>query len=299
MEIEQYVQSREDLQNQEDELRAWEASLLNSDYGEKCCKTIELRNGGKVEPMPLVTKESMLSWGKLGAINKKNVYALHRIIILVYSSAVLEETMGEITMYLFNTGTGQKICVCENHQVSETAAFVARWPRAVAMGTGGLALLISKNGVDIDKGGLIGSVATYWEDKLSTKMPYEKQLSTLVYPLNLQEPAFFMKNPRQLRSLLAKRITLGQQNEQTELEPQRIDLIEKGHATSRPRILRPKEPLVPAAPRITNVSETPSSSGTPRPPDSGDTSSTGAAKPVYVAKKGPPVKTEKTAKLPQ
>lgn len=225
-----------------------------------------------------------MSWGKLSVVNKKNVYALHRIIILVYSSAVLEETMGEITMYLFNTGTGQKICVCENHQVSETAAFVARWPRAVAMGTGGLALLISKNGVDIDNGGLIGTVSTYWEDKMSTRMPYEKQLPTLVYPLNLQEPAFFMKNPRQLRSLLAKRITLGQHNAQAELEPQRLDLIEKGHATSRPRVLRPKEVSVPAAPRITEVVDVPSTSG---------------VKPVYVAKKGPPVKTERTTKPPQ
>ncbi len=281
MEIEQFVQSRDDLNKQEDELRAWEASLLNSDYGEKCCKVIELRKGGKVEPLPLVTKESMLSWGKLSVINKKNVYALHRIIILVYSSAVLEDTMGEITMYLFNTGTGQKICVCENHQVSETAAFVARWPRAVAMGTGGLALLISKNGVDIDNGGLIGTVSTYWEDKMSTKMPYEKQLPTLVYPLNLQEPAFFMKNPRQLRSLLAKRITLGQQNTQAELEPQRLDLIEKGHAVSRPLVLRPKEATVPAAPRITEAV---------------DASSTSGAKPVQVAKKGTPVKIERTTK---
>lgn len=92
-----------------------------------------------------------------------------------------------------------------------------------------------------------------------------------------------MKNPRQLRSLLAKRITMGQQNAQVELEPQRLDLIEKGHAVTRPLVLRPKEALVPAVPRITEVVDAPSTSG---------------VKPVYVAKKGHPVKTERTTKPP-
>lgn len=221
MDINRFISSQEEMLEEENSLRDWEQSLLTMPK-DKCCKSIQLLNTSEVKPLPLVTKESLLSFGKLSTALQSRVYTLHRLIIIVYAPGVLSTTTGTISMNLWHAGTSETIPICQDHPVSKAVVFVARWPRAIRTGDKGINLLVQKENVSVLRSGFIGTLYPYWEDKLSSKMIYEKELPVLKYDVEEQDPAMYVKNPAMLRSMLTHRIALGKTG--TDLKEQTIGL---------------------------------------------------------------------------
>ncbi len=222
-------------------LREWEMTLCMNNIQEKCCTTINLYNGVPIVPMALVTKESKSLLSKLMEVHRGKVYSLHRMIILLYVPSILKGTPGQLSIKLLNTATSEAIDVVTDHPANSSAVFVARWPRAVLTTGAGISLVFSATGVPTKTGSLIGSVHPYWEDKMSTKMVYEKQLPTLVYPLEEQDPSHYIKDVKMLRSVIASRVHMGGQGADT--APQAVAITRpnvkmlggsKAAATSRP-----------------------------------------------------------------
>lgn len=207
--IDTYISSHEAFLEEEQALREWEMALASSSIREKCCLSLNVYNGVPVQPLLLQTKESKSLLGRLSDKAQKRVYSLHRMIMVIWAPAVLKETSGTLSMVLMNLSSGEKIEICRDHQVSQASTFVTRWPRALESGGKGLALLPCVEGVPVLRGALVGVLHPYWEDKLSTKMVYEKQLPTLAYPLEEQEPAIYVKDSRQLRSAMLLKFHAG------------------------------------------------------------------------------------------
>lgn len=208
MDINSFISSQAEMLEEESSLRDWEQSLLTMPK-DKCCKSIQLFNTSEVKPLPLVTKESIVNFSGLSKALQSRVYTLHRLIIIVYAPAVRSTTTGTLSMNLWHAGTGETIQICEDHPVSKSVVFVARWPRAVLTGNKGIALLVQKENVSVLRSGFIGTLYPYWEDKLSSKMIYEKELPVLKYDVEEQDPALYVKNPAMLRTMLTHRIALG------------------------------------------------------------------------------------------
>lgn len=205
-----------------DALREWEMAMDLNAISEKVCVSINLYNGVPMVPMSLVTKESKSLLGKLMSKAQEKVYSLHRLIVIAYVPAVLETTTGTFSIKLFNTSTAESIDVVADHPVNKAATFVARWPRAVLAKADGLSLLVAASNVTTRTGSLIGSFHPFWEDKLSRKMVYEKQLPTLVYLLEEQDPSHYVKDMSMLRALMASRVHLGGTG--SDVGPQTISL---------------------------------------------------------------------------
>jgi hypothetical protein len=207
--IESFVTSQQQEYDEIQSLQEWELALNLGTASEKCCHTINLYSGVPVVPMALMSKESKSFLSKLMESTRDRVYALHRMIMILYTPSVLKDTEGLLSIKLLSRDTNESTTVVKDHPVHQAAAFVCRWPRAVLAKSAGLALLAAFTGVDIKKGGLVGVLSPYWEDKLSTKMVYEKQLPSKTFPLEEQDPAFYIKDLKQLRAVVAARIHLG------------------------------------------------------------------------------------------
>lgn len=220
---------------EENSLREWEQSLLMMPK-DKCCKSIQLFNTSEVKPLPLITKESLGSFATLTKALQSRIYTLHRLIIIVYAPAVRSTTSGSLSMSLWHAGTGESILICEDHPVSKSAVFVARWPRAVLTGNKGINLLVEKENVSVLRSGFIGTIYPYWEDKLSSKMIYEKELPVLKYDVEEQDPALYVKNPAMLRSMLTHRIAMGKSG--SDLQQQTISLTVSG-SMKQPQVQPP------------------------------------------------------------
>lgn len=210
MEIESFIQSKNAEFEHLQKLAEWEGDLVAACVEEKSCACIKLFNGQSVTALPLVTSESRGLLAKLRVATRDRVFALHRMIMIVWAPAVLRTTAGSLTAKIYNQSTGESVELCTNHPVAQAAVFVGRWPRAVlADQKNGLALLVSVSGVPIKKDGLIGVMHPVWEDKLSSKMVYEKQLPSLSFPIDEQEPALYIKDVNMLRSLVHSRLHVG------------------------------------------------------------------------------------------
>ncbi len=220
--LESFVVSHELMAAESDALREWELSMDLNAVRERVCTSINLYNGVPVVPMALVSKESRGLLSKLQDRALERVYALHRLIVIAYVPSVLGGTAGVINVKLLNVATGESIEVARDHPVKQAATFVARWPRAVLAKADGLALLFTATDVPTRKGSLIGTFHPFWEDKLSSKMVYEKQLPTLVYNLEEQDPSHYVKNVGMLRALMASKVHLGGVG--SDMVPQTISL---------------------------------------------------------------------------
>ena len=224
-----------------------------SSVSEKRCHSINILNGVPVVPMSLKSKESKSLLAKLkdGALDR--VFSLHRMIMLLYSPSVLAGTSGTLTMKLLNIDSGETILITSDHPVSQAATFVCRWPRAVLAQAAGLALLIAVDSVDTKRGSLVGVLTPFWEDKMSTKMVYERELPALMYPLEEQEPAFYVKDLKRLRSVISSRILLGGSG--SDIAPQVVTL---SLPPRTPKVARPS-PMseVPVAPPALSEAGTP------------------------------------------
>lgn len=210
MEIESFIQSRNAEFEHLQKLAEWEGDLVAACVEEKSCACIKLLNGQSVKALPLITSESRGLLAKLRVATRDRAFALHRMIMIVWAPAVLRTTAGSLTAKIYNQSTGESIELCSDHPVAQAAVFVGRWPRAVlADQRDGLALLVSVSGVPIKKDGLIGVMHPVWEDKLSSKMVYEKQLPSLTFPIEEQEPALYIKDTSVLKSLVHSRIHVG------------------------------------------------------------------------------------------
>jgi len=144
------------------------------------------------------------------------------MILILYAPSVLAQTSGTMTLKLLNQDTGETILVVSEHPVAQAATFVCRWPRAVLAKSKGLALLVATEDVDTIRGSLVGVLSPFWEDKVSTKMVYEKELPSLMYPLEEQEPALYVKDLKRLRSVVASRVLLGGHGQ--DIAPQQLSL---------------------------------------------------------------------------
>lgn len=210
MEIESFIQSKNAEFEHLQKLAEWEGDLVAACVEEKSCACIKIFNGQSVKALPLISTESRGLIAKLRVATRDRVFALHRMIMIVWAPAVLRTTAGSLTAKIYNQSTGESIELCTNHPVAQAAVFVGRWPRAVlADQKDGLALLLSVSGVPIKKDGLIGVMHPVWEDKLSSKMVYEKQLPSLSFPIDEQEPALYVKDSSALKSLVYSRIHVG------------------------------------------------------------------------------------------
>jgi len=156
------------------------------------------------------------------------------MIMVLYAPSVLSHTDGTLSLKIINRDSGETIDVVMDHPVAQAATFVCRWPRAVLAQGAGLALLAAVDGVSTKRGSLVGVLTPFWEDKLSTKMVYEKQLATLVYPLEEQEPAYYVKDMKRLRALVANRVHLGGQG--SDVEEQTISLARPKLVPSKPQL---------------------------------------------------------------
>lgn len=220
--ISTFIVSQQDQLAEADALREWEMAMDLNAISEKVCVSINLYNGVPVVPMALITKESRGLLSKLMSQAQDKVYSLHRLIVVAYVPAVLRTTTGTLAIKLFNTSTAETIDIVAEHPVNIAATFVARWPRAVLAKADGISLLVAASNVPTKTGSLIGSFHPFWEDKLSRKMVYEKQLPTLVYRLEEQEPTHYVKDLSMLRALMASRVHLGGKG--SDLVPQTISL---------------------------------------------------------------------------
>jgi len=230
--VESFVVSHEQQVLEAEALLEWELALALGSTSEKTCTSINVYNGVPVVPMSLTTKESRFMISKLMGKNKDRVYELHRMILILYAPSVLHGAVGTMCVRLINRDSGETISVVDSHPVSQAATFVCRWPRAVLARGAGLALLAAVDGVTTRRGSLVGVLTPYWEDKLSTKMVYEKQLPALVYPLEEQEPAYYIKDMKRLRSLVYDRVHLGGKG--IDMEEQTISLAHQKAKTQGP-----------------------------------------------------------------
>nr|WRQ64702.1 movement protein [Martellivirales sp.] len=221
--INSYVVSHEQSQLENDALREWELALALGGSNEKCCHSVNILNGVPVVPMQLASKESKSLVARLMDGARDRVYSLHRMILILYAPSVLARTGGTLTLKLINRDTGETILVASEHPVSQAATFVCRWPRAILANSAGLALLVATEAVDTKRGSLVGVLTPFWEDKVSTKMVYEKELPSLMYPLEEQEPAFYVKDLKRLRAVVASKVLLGGKG--SDVEPQLISMI--------------------------------------------------------------------------
>lgn len=220
--INSYLVSQEESLKSDESLREWEMALALKGTSEKCCYSVNIYNGVPVVPMSLASKESRSLVSKLVDGARDRVYSLHRMILILYAPSVLAQTSGTMTLKLLNQDTGETILVVNEHPVAQAATFVCRWPRAVLAKSKGLALLAATEDVDTIRGSLVGVLSPFWEDKVSTKMVYEKELPSLMYPLEEQEPAFYVKDLKRLRSVVASRVLLGGQGQ--DIAPQQLSL---------------------------------------------------------------------------
>lgn len=209
MAIESFIHSQHAEIENAQKLVEWEADVVGGVVVEKACACINLYNNHPVKPLPLITKESRSLMTKLSKIVRDRVYSLHRLIMIVYSPAVLMDTQGVLSAKIFNQSTGESISLVENHLVSKAAVFVSRWPRAVLADSPGLALLVSVSGVPIKTGGLVGVMHPAWEDSLSSKMVYERTLPSLSFPIDEQAPAMYIKDLSMLKRLVYSHVHVG------------------------------------------------------------------------------------------
>jgi len=223
--IQSYVVSQEESLREADLLREWGLATTLGAGHEKTCHTINVYSGLPVVPLTLLSKESRGFVNKLMDPLRERVYALHRFIMILYTPSVLKTAVGSLSMKMLNQDTGETIDVAVEHPVSQAATFVCRWPRAILAKSAGLALLAAVDGVDVKRGALVGVLSPFWEDKVSTKMVYEKELPTLMYPLEEQEPAYYVKDLRKLRSVVASKVLLGGKG--TDMEEQTISFVGK------------------------------------------------------------------------
>lgn len=250
--IESYVVSQESSLIQDEALREWEMALALKGSSEKCCYSINILNGVPVVPMSLSSKESRGLVGKLVDSARDRVYSLHRMILILYAPSVLRTCGGTLHIKMLNQDTGETILVTNDHPVSQAATFVCRWPRAVLAKSKGLALLVATEDVDTRRGSLVGVLSPFWEDKVSTKMVYEKELPSLVYPLEEQEPAFYVKDLKRLRAVVASRVLLGGQGQDIAPQPLSLAPPAPSHETSVPAH-KPKPRKRPQAPRVPRI----------------------------------------------
>ena len=220
--INSYMVSQEDSIKTDESLREWEMALALKGTSEKCCYSVNIYNGVPVVPLSLASRESRSLVSKLIDGARDRVYSLHRMILILYAPSVLAQTSGTMTLKLLNQDTGETILVVSEHSVAQAATFVCRWPRAVLASSKGLALLVATEDVDTIRGSLVGVLSPFWEDKVSTKMVYEKELPSLMYPLEEQEPAFYVKDLKRLRSVVASRVLLGGRGQ--DIAPQQLSL---------------------------------------------------------------------------
>lgn len=235
--IASHVQQDEELSA----LREWETTLAVSSIREKACHCIRVFAGHPIVPLSLVTKETRGLIDRLMDSARERVFHVHRLIVVVYVPVVLKDALGSISIKLFHADTNQSIDVVVGHLVSKSAVFVARWPRAVHSKSTGLSLLVNIDDHSTKRGGLVGVLHPYWEDKASTKMVYEKQLPSLSYLLEEQDPAYYVSKPEKLRPFLADKIMLGGQG--SDMAPQTMSL----HAPSS----KPMKKYVPPPLRST------------------------------------------------
>lgn len=207
--LDEYEVSHDSLLREADELQEWESAMLNASVREKCCMCINLYNNVPVQPLSLVTKESRGWLRKLSSKCRDSAFSLHRLIMVVYAPAVLSSTQGTLSLRLQQQDSLQSLDVVLNHPVSQAATFVCRWPRAVPTSGKGLAFLASTEGVKTRTGSLVGVIHPFWEDKLSTKMVFERQLPVLCYPLEEQDPSIYVKDVSQLRTAMLTWIHAG------------------------------------------------------------------------------------------
>lgn len=207
--IESFMVSHAEQLAEADTLREWEAEIAMNAVKERVCVSINVYNGVPVVPMGLVTKESKSIIANLRSKVSDKIYSLHRLIVVAYVPSVLNGTAGTLSMKLYNRATGESIDMTKGHPVSQAATFVSRWPRAVLAKADALTLLISTSDVPTRTGSLIGTMHPFWEDKLSSKMVYEKQLPSLTYLLEEQDPAHYIKNVTMLRTLMASKVLTG------------------------------------------------------------------------------------------
>lgn len=230
--IEEYVVSHESVLKEANDLHEWEAAMANASVREKCCISIDLYNNVPVQPLSLVTKESRGWLSKLDAKVKPRAFSLHRMIMVVYAPAILANTSGTISLKLLQQDTLESIDVATNHPASKAGAFVCRWPRAVSTKGKGLAFLASTEGVPIRTGSLVGVIHPFWEDKLSSKMPYERELPVLYYPLEEQDPSFYVKDVSQLRTAMLTWIHAGKPG--SDVAPRHIGQLRDSASFRRP-----------------------------------------------------------------
>jgi len=231
--LDSYVVSMKNQKNADDMMAEWELALALGGATEKVCHSINVLNGVPVVPLSLATKESKSLLGKLLDKARERVYELHRMIMVLYAPSVLGCTDGALSLKIINRDSGEAIDIVVDHPVAQAAVFVCRWPRAVLAQGSGLALLAAVDGVPTKRGSLVGVLTPFWEDKLSTKMVYERQLAALVYPLEEQEPAYYVKNMKRLRALVANKVHLGGQG--GDMEEQTITLALPKPVPSRPQ----------------------------------------------------------------
>lgn len=207
--LEEYVVSHESLLREANDLHEWESMMANASVREKCCVSISLYNDVPVQPLSLVSKESRGWLSKLSDKVKPMAFSLHRMIMVVYVPAIRCTTNGTISLKLLQQDTLESIDVVLDHPASKACAFVCRWPRAVSTKGKGLAFLASTDGVNIRTGSLVGVIHPFWEDKLSSKMPYERELPVLCYPLEEQDPSIYVKDVSQLRTAMLTWVHAG------------------------------------------------------------------------------------------
>lgn len=237
--INSYMVSQEDSSKTDEALREWEMALALKGTSEKCCYSVNIYNGVPVVPMSLASKESRSLVSKLVDGARDRVYSLHRMILILYAPSVLAQTSGTMTLKLLNQDTGETILVTNEHPVAQAATFVCRWPRAVLAKSKGLALLVATEDVDTIRGSLVGVLSPFWEDKVSTKMVYEKELPSLMYPLEEQEPAFYVKDLKRLRCVVASRVLLGGSGQ--DIAPQQLSLTPPPPSKNKQNTARVKQ----------------------------------------------------------
>lgn len=217
--LDAYIVSQHEQLEYDDQLREWELAMALGSTHEKVCHSINILNGVPVVPMALSTKESKGLLDKLRDATKQRVYSLHRMIMVMYTPSVLRTCCGTLALRIVNRDTGESIVVVADHPVSQAAVFVCRWPRAILAQSSGLALVAAVDDVPTKRGSLVGVLSPYWEDKMSTRMVYERELPPLVYPLEEQEPAFYVKNMHKLRAVVASRVHLGGRGADVDSQP--------------------------------------------------------------------------------
>lgn len=243
-----FVVSHETQIAESEALQEWESEIAMGSIKERVCVSINLFNGVPVVPMALVTKESKSLISKLQDKVSDRVYALHRLVVVAYVPSVLANTPGVLNVKLYNRATGESIDVATDHPVSKAATFVSRWPRSVLAKAESLSLLFTATDVPTRTGSLIGTFHPFWEDKLSSKMVYEKQLPSLTYILEEQDPSHYVKNVSMLKTLMASKVLMGGRG--VDLAPQAISLAPPSRiatAGTEPRLLPPLEQSSSAA----------------------------------------------------